>query len=178
MSTKKRQQRLPWLTFKQHLFVAAFTGPARGNATKAAELAGYRGSDASLAAHASRLVRNGNVAKAIEQLTAECRERLQANGDRELALLEELQEFTVLDLYDGNGAPIKIHLLPRKIAAAIKGIRPTRYGTVLEFHDKVRPIELRLRAFGRLVDKHQVEAGGTLESLLAALAARTSTDGQ
>jgi Terminase small subunit len=30
------------LTVKQRLFVAAITGPARGNATRAAELAGYR----------------------------------------------------------------------------------------------------------------------------------------
>jgi hypothetical protein len=34
-----------WLTLKQRLFVKAFVGPAAGNATKAAEMAGYSDSN-------------------------------------------------------------------------------------------------------------------------------------
>ena len=94
------------------------------------------------------------------------RVRLQANGDEELALLGDLQRFTVLDLFDAEGRQIPIWKLPRNVAAAIKGIRPTKHGTVLEFRDTVHPAEVRLKVFGRLKESVKVESV-TLEEILA-----------
>lgn len=54
------------LTIKQRLFVAAITGPARGNATKAAEMAGYRSDNRhALEATASENLRKPEIVEAI-----------------------------------------------------------------------------------------------------------------
>lgn len=54
------------LTVKQRLFVAALVGPARGNATKAAEMAGYRSDNRnSLKATASETLTKPDVQQAI-----------------------------------------------------------------------------------------------------------------
>lgn len=54
------------LTEKQRRFVEAYVGEAQGNATKAARLAGYSGDDRTLAVKGAEAVRNGKVARAIE----------------------------------------------------------------------------------------------------------------
>jgi hypothetical protein len=46
------------LTLKQQRFVAAYLGPAQGNATEAARLAGYHGNRVTLAAVGSENLRN------------------------------------------------------------------------------------------------------------------------
>lgn len=54
------------LTIKQRLFVAAITGPARGNATKAAEMAGYRSDNRhALESTASENLRKPEVQEAV-----------------------------------------------------------------------------------------------------------------
>jgi hypothetical protein len=158
------------LTAREQVFVRLVH--ATGNKTQAYLDAGYRGSRATAAVNVHRLLGKARVQSALAELAAARAARLEQSGDEELELAAQLMRFTVLDLYDSRGKPIPIHQLPRHVAIAIKGIRPTAHGTVLEFHDRMRPIELRLRAFGRLVDKHQVEAGETLTELLAAIATR------
>jgi len=58
------------LTTKQRAFVAAYLGTAAGNATKAAELAGYGGNEKSLAVTGSQLLRVPHVILALERITA------------------------------------------------------------------------------------------------------------
>jgi len=55
------------LTEKQRKFVEAFMGPAKGNATEAARIAGYSGSDATLRNAGSRLLTNANISEAIKE---------------------------------------------------------------------------------------------------------------
>lgn len=64
------------LSPKERAFVLAFTGAARGNASKAAILAGY--SRASAATIGSRLLRKVNVAQALEKL----RQKDEAKAER------------------------------------------------------------------------------------------------
>jgi len=55
------------LTEKQRKFVEAFMGPAKGNATEAARIAGYSGNDATLRNAGSRLLTNANISEAIKE---------------------------------------------------------------------------------------------------------------
>ena len=51
------------LNFRQRRFVEAYLGPAAGNGTKAARLAGYFGNEAALAVTAARLLRIAKIQK-------------------------------------------------------------------------------------------------------------------
>ncbi len=55
------------LTLKQQKFIDAYLGEANGNATKAAQLAGYAGNDESIRVEGSRLLTNANVRAEIEK---------------------------------------------------------------------------------------------------------------
>lgn len=54
------------LTPRQQAFVAAYVGEAKGNATQAARLAGYSGSDATLAEQGRRTLGNAGVQHALD----------------------------------------------------------------------------------------------------------------
>ena len=53
------------LTKMQQMFVDAYKGAAMGNATEACRLAGYRGSDATLAVRGSQLIRTHKIIVAL-----------------------------------------------------------------------------------------------------------------
>lgn len=56
------------LTRKQELFVKAFCGEAAGNATRAAELAGYSGTIRTIAVTANENLKKPNIIKAIAEI--------------------------------------------------------------------------------------------------------------
>lgn len=58
------------LTPKQEKFVAAYVGPANGNATEAAALAGYSGDRDTLKVTGSRTLSNSNVQSKVERALA------------------------------------------------------------------------------------------------------------
>ena len=58
---KQAKQPRATLTLKQKLFVEAYIGPARGNATEAAKRAGYTGNDATLAQVAAENMRRPQI---------------------------------------------------------------------------------------------------------------------
>lgn len=71
------------LTIRQRAFVVAITGPAAGNATKAAEMAGYAAENRnSLKSTASRLLTFADVAEAISKAWARKRYSPQWTRDR------------------------------------------------------------------------------------------------
>ena len=55
------------LTFKQQMFAAALLGPARGNQTRAARMAGYKGSDPQLAVQGSVNMKNPQIQQMITE---------------------------------------------------------------------------------------------------------------
>lgn len=160
----KKQERFPEVvTLREHYFAQLV---ARGvPARQAYRLAGFEGTATSQRANAPRLEKKPNVAALIASLVAEQTTRVMAAGEEELTRLEEVMSFNALQLYDDAGRLIPIHQLEPRVAAVIKTIRPGRYGTVYEFHDKLRAIEIRLKAFGRLKDTVKLET--TLEEIVA-----------
>lgn len=61
------------LTEKQRRFVEALAGPAKGNATEAARLAGYAGNDVTLAAVGSENLRKPLIQAALQAMSAKVR---------------------------------------------------------------------------------------------------------
>lgn len=59
------------LTHKQELFVNAYLGEAKGNATEAARLAGYGGNDVTLASVGMENLRKPQIAALVEKRTSE-----------------------------------------------------------------------------------------------------------
>lgn len=73
------------LSEREHRFVRAYVGPAAGNGTEAARLAGYKGSPKAMGVTAVRLLARASVQQAIA--------RLRQQADRQAAMtLAELQE--------------------------------------------------------------------------------------
>ena len=64
------------LTRKQQLFVAAYVGEAKGNATEAARIAGYGGSDATLRQTGSENLTKPHIIAAVEELAEELEDEL------------------------------------------------------------------------------------------------------
>lgn len=59
------------LTHKQELFVNAYLGEAKGNATEAARLAGYNGNDVTLGQVGAENLKKPQIAELIEKRTSE-----------------------------------------------------------------------------------------------------------
>lgn len=76
------------LTPKRQAFVEAYTGPAQGNATEAARLAGY----AKPKQEGHRLLTNADVQRAIEAATAEVRKAAVMDRQRRQELLTQIAE--------------------------------------------------------------------------------------
>ena len=68
---KPKAQPRATLTLKQQLFVEAYIGPARGNATEAARKAGYTGNDATLAQVAAENMRRPQILALINSRVEE-----------------------------------------------------------------------------------------------------------
>ena len=160
----KVQQRFPEVcTQREESFAVGIAHGLPG--PRAHERAGYDGTATSRRANASRLLRLPRVAARVAELRAARNARLAADGEEELEQCWDLMQITARDFYDNAGQPIPIHKLPLRVAAAVKSVRPTRYGRVVECYDKMRAIEIRLRAFGRLVERHELDV--SLEEIVA-----------
>lgn len=95
------------LTLKQEAFVAAYLGAARGNATEAARMAGYK----QPRQEGSRLLSNADIAARVSQHVAE----KFADADRILEKLAEIAfapsfEFVEVLSRDKSGKPIKVKM--------------------------------------------------------------------
>jgi len=85
---KKGTKRPKSLTPKRQAFVDAYTGPAQGNATEAARTAGY----AKPAQEGHRLLRNAEIQRAIQAVTAEVRKAAVMDRQRRQELLTQIAE--------------------------------------------------------------------------------------
>lgn len=164
----------PWgddgLTLKQRLFVEAYIGPAAGNATRAAQLAGYRDdNNLSLRVTASRTLTIPNVQRAIARAVASklgSAEWTRA-GIAEIANAN-LADFTKID---ADGEPVV------DMAKALEG---GAYGLVREIkeelikgggttavikrsfklHDRLKALEILAKMNGQLKDALDLTSGG------------------
>jgi phage terminase small subunit len=87
----------PNLTPKQERFVEAYMGPAKGNATEAARMAGYRGNENTLRSIGGENLRKPPIADAIRRLTEEFRSEAIATIDEVKALLSAIARDETLE---------------------------------------------------------------------------------
>jgi phage terminase small subunit len=97
----------PKLTLKQEAFIAAYLGAARGNATEAARIAGYRQPQS----QGSRLLKNVDIAARVSGYVA----ARYADADMVLEKLSEIAfapsfEFIEVVARDKSGKPIKVKM--------------------------------------------------------------------
>lgn len=93
--------------------------------------------------------------------------RVQEAGDAELQYLAHVLNFNIQDVMDETGKILPVAQWPRACAHVLKVMRPGKYGTVLEFEDRQRAVEMRLKVFGLMVQKHDVTVQQTLEDIMA-----------
>jgi hypothetical protein len=154
------------LTPKELLFVAAYCGAARFNASAAYRLAGYSTkSPAAVRKSASQLLAKPDVATLIQMKLAQRVERLGAmDGDE---ALENISRFARGDIRKVLAADDPIAQLPDEVACLIKAVTPSRYGRRIELYDALRANELVAKAAGKLREVHDVRVTRTLEDILA-----------
>lgn len=136
------------LSYRQRLFVAYFLGKANGNATEAARLAGY----AHPHVQGTRTLANVSVRVAIDARVAEAA----MSADEVLARLSEHASGDIADhLKVNEHGDISLDFKSAKKAdklRLIKKIRPTRYGTAVEFYDSQAALDKLAKYHGLYSD--------------------------
>lgn len=128
------------LTSRQRQFVAAYLGPAKGNASEAARLAGY-GTGAGQ--HAHRLLKNAEIRAAIDAGLNET----SLTSNQILANLSEIADGSLEDYVKvSTRGNVSLDLAKAKKAEKLRLIRKLkidRFGQVqIELHDPLRALEL------------------------------------
>ncbi len=152
------------LTVKQRLFVAAITGPARGNATKAAEMAGYRSDNR----HALESTAYENLRKPeIQEAIALALARKRADPEWARASLIDLARSSMSNFVsiDAEGEP-RLDFAKAAAAGAIGHIKeftadvlPGQEGELakvtrckIKVHDRTAALALLLKLHGLVND--------------------------
>lgn len=172
----------PWdndgLTIRSRAFVEALVGPAGGNATKAAQMAGYRDDNLlSLQVTASRLLSNAMVGEAIARALARRRMTPEWAQDRLLELASaSMRNFVDVD-QNGNMA---INWKKAVEVGAIGQIGEVREETIetggqiktikrtFKLHNPAKAVETVLKLHGKLIDRRELTGkdGGPIETEL------------
>lgn len=156
------------LTLKQKLFVEAYLGEAKGNATEAARIAGYKGSDKQLGVIGAQ-----NLAKlSISQAVSERTEEVAMGADEVLRLLSDHARASLADFltFPENGhSPFvdlakaqrlgKLHLIKKIDTHDITGKVKTIW-----LHDAQSALALLGKYHKLFVDK--VEHSGSVEGIV------------
>jgi hypothetical protein len=116
-------QAVKTLSIRQEQFIHAYAAN-NGNGVEAARQAGYKGSEASLAAMASRLLRSVKVQEALELLRKPIMEKFEITAERNLQELAKIayapwEKFLRVRQSNGQEAQVKIDL-GHKITALIQ----------------------------------------------------------
>lgn len=156
----------PWgddgLTIRQRAFVEALVGPAGGNASKAAEMAGYRADNRNvLKVTASENLTKPNVAKAIalalgkKRLTPEWAKSRLAD-----IASADMNNFLVRDGADG----MKLDFEKAMAIGAIGQIREYDPETgKIKLHSPTPALVTILKLFGLITDKHEHQQSGAIQ---------------
>jgi Terminase small subunit len=169
------------LTAKQGLFVVAFCGPARFNATEAYVQAFETKDRQQAGTRAARLLKLPHVRSAVlDNLAAAAEASGIMTGDEAMEGISRVARFDIGDAYDVQGRLLPVHRMPFRARDAVTSIKvatkrdpagtePTDvlYVTELKFSDKLRARELIAKGAGRLKEKIELEASKGLVELLA-----------
>lgn len=131
---KAKTQKPRKITVKEHRFIHAYFGEAKGNGTLAAKLAGYKGSDAVLATEAHRLLRKPKIAAAVaamlQQSALPVEQVLKGISDIALGSVEFFLEF-------GENDSLNVTLKRAKEQGKlhlVKGLELHPNGTIKRIH--------------------------------------------
>lgn len=151
------------LTVKQRLFVAAIAGPARGNATKAAEMAGYRADNRIvLASTASENLRKPHIQEAIALALA----KRSATPDWAKTTLVDMAKSSLSNFVSvGNDGEPHLDFAKAAAAGAIGQLKefsadilPGEEGEQkvirckIKVHDRIAALGILLKLYGMLSD--------------------------
>jgi phage terminase small subunit len=147
------------LTARQERFVAEYLVDL--SATTAARRAGYRGSQSTLSAEASRLLRKPAIATAVKNAQAALIARVQIRADAVVRELARIAFSDVGKLVDVDGRLLSLVELPedtRRAIAALemperRGGRETRRVVRVRFFDKLRALEMLGKHLGLFSDR-------------------------
>lgn len=135
------------VTSRQKAFCREFM--IDGNATKAAERAGYSSKTAKF--QASRLLTFVNVQETIFKLQEEARKCAEISRDEVLKELAAILRAKVTDYLNFDGKAIRfkdLATLPEAQIKAIESVKETRHGIELKMHGKAWAIERICRILG------------------------------
>lgn len=137
------------LTGKQRAFAHAYVGDAKRNATEAARMAGYKGTERTLNVTGSRLLRNDKVAAYIAELESDFVKRQDIAGEEVYETLAAALRFDIAECtYRDEEGVLRLHdidRLPRHVRIALG---PT--GFVMDENDPSRILTARFRPVDRL----------------------------
>lgn len=137
------------LTGKQEAFARAYVGEAKRNATEAARMAGYEGTEASLRVAANKLVTNGNVSAFIAELEADFVQRQDITGEEVYETLAAALRFDIAECtYRDEEGVLRLHdidRLPRHVRMALGAT-----GFEMDENDRSRILTARFRPVDRL----------------------------
>lgn len=137
------------MSMKQRRFLEAYVGEAKGNATLAARIAGYKGSESTLRAVASRVLHSHAVSAELEAYNAETRTAAL------LAREEILTRLTAIARGEGDE--------PHVLQSGETVYAPPK------FSDRLRALELAAKLQGLLVDKVEVKVAAGIQVQLVEL---------
>lgn len=128
------------LSERERRFVDAYMGRAAGNATKAAEIAGYKPANARQ--QASRLLTKANIKAAVEERRHAREEQADIDAVRVVKELARIGLSDVRDLFTEDGRLRDIHELSEDAARAVAAVEVVRRRTegkgVEEYLHKVK----------------------------------------
>jgi phage terminase small subunit len=158
-------QAMARLTEKQKRFVEAYVGPAKGNATEAARMAGYDQSEGSMRVQGFENLTKPNVQQAIEARIAEAiREGRIPSAERVLELLGAQAEGDMGDFVTDDG---RIDFAKAAASGKLKLVKKIKFlpkgGLEIELADSQGACALLAKFHGLLVDRHGNADGSNLE---------------
>lgn len=167
--------RSPKLTVKQQLFIEAYLGVSRGNATDAARRAGYKGNDKTLGVVGLENLAKPYIAAAVAERLKTAKDCMGA--DEVLERLSEQARFSIDDFLKGMSVDFdkaralgKIHL--------VKSVKPTANGLAIEFMDPQAAL-FKLGQYHKLfTEKHELSGpnGGPIPAQIVRMPAKESPD--
>lgn len=147
------------LKARWRLFVEAYTGPAGGSGSKAAEMAGYASENrVSLGVTACRLLRNAKIAQAIALAFAAQRITPEWTKKRLADLASaDMNNFVTVD---DNGVP-QLDMKKAEALGAIGQIKEFDAERMkLKLHDPGPALTTLMKMFGILSDRHEFTGAG------------------
>lgn len=164
------------LTHKQRLFVDEYLGAANGNATRAAERAGY----SSPRTQGSRLLTNVDIQAALkafyaqhsmpaEEILGRLSDQARGAGPYVRTLTLQRDGVTEEDEEHETGVPRTIAVLDLRAMERegkmhlIKGIKQTEFGQEIQFYDAQSALQLLGRNQRLFIDKTDLAVSGGLK---------------